>query len=103
MPPNQTLTHKGAKLAVIILSTLIILALIALVAGAIFKFGKGGGAISSQSSTVFALPPGAKITSTDSQPGRLILHVHKRDGEEIDIIDTTNGHLVGRVQAAPGP
>lgn len=103
MPPNQTFAHKSAKLAVIILSTLIILALIALVAGAILKFGKGGGALSSSSSTVFALPPGAKITSTDNQPGRLILHVRKQGGEEIDIIDTTNGRLVGQVKTMSGP
>jgi hypothetical protein len=27
--------------------------------------------------------------------------VHKADGEEIDIIDTANGHLVGQVQTTP--
>ncbi len=103
MPANkradQTLAHKGAKLAVIILSALIILALIALVAGAIFKLGNKGLAQSAASGQVFALPPGARIVSMDSQPGRLILRVRKSDGEEIDIIDTANGHLVGQVQA----
>ena len=100
--PDQTLAHKGAKLAVIILSTLIILALIALVGGGIFKFGHQGGTQSAASGQVFALAPGAKITSMDSQPGRLILRVRKTDGEEIDIIDTANGHLVGQVQATSG-
>jgi hypothetical protein len=98
---NQTLAHKGAKLAVIILSALIILALIALVAGAILKLGNKAPAPSGAPGQVFALAPGAKITSMDSQPGRLILRVRKADGEEIDIIDTANGHLVGQVQTTP--
>ena len=36
----------------------------------------------------------------DSQPGRLILRIKTATGEEIDILDTQNGHLVGQVKAA---
>ena len=35
----------------------------------------------------------------DSQPGRLILRIRTATGEEIDILDTQNGHLVGQVKA----
>jgi hypothetical protein len=35
----------------------------------------------------------------DSQPGRLILRIKTATGEEIDILDTENGHLVGQVKA----
>ena len=97
--PRQSSAHKAAKLAVIILSALIILALIALVAGAILKFKGGGVTLAPQSGAKFVLPPGAKILSSDSQPGRLILHVRTVEGEEIDILDTSDGHLVSQVQA----
>ena len=101
MPPDQTLAHKGAKLAVIILSILIILALIALVAGAIFKLGGKGTLRDGGGAQVFTLPPGAKIAGTETQPGRLILHVHGPAGDEIDIIDTASGHLVSQVRTSP--
>jgi hypothetical protein len=98
--PDQGPAYKAAKLAVIILSGLIILALVGLVVGAVAKLGgKGKAATSSQ---VFALPPGARIVSMDSQPGRLILRVRDAAGEEIDILDTANGHLVGQVKVTSG-
>jgi hypothetical protein len=50
---------------------------------------------------VFVLPPGAKITASDSQPGRLILHVKGPAGEEIDIVDTASGKLVSRIKTGP--
>jgi hypothetical protein len=99
--PQGTLAHRGAKLAVIVLTALIILALIGLVAGAIMKLsGRSTKLLDSGSSQTFALPQGAKILSSETQPGRLILHVRSPAGEEIDIINTDDGKLIGRVMAA---
>jgi hypothetical protein len=98
IPENQTPAYKAAKLAVIILSTLIILAVIALVVGGIIRLGKKtpyAGATST-----FQLPPGARIIDMQSQPGRLILRVRDAAGEEIDVLDTQDGHLVGQVKAS---
>jgi hypothetical protein len=99
--PSQSPAYKAAKLAVIILSALIILALIALVAGAILKFQGGGRTLATPPGGKFILPAGAKILSSDSQPGRLILHVQTGAGEEIDILDTSDGHLVNQIKAGP--
>jgi hypothetical protein len=49
---------------------------------------------------VFTLAPGARIVSTEVQNDRLILHVHNPSGDEIDIIDTESGRLVGQVKTA---
>jgi hypothetical protein len=49
---------------------------------------------------VFTLRPGAKIVSTDVQNDRLVLHVRNPSGDEIDIIDTESGRLVGQVKTA---
>jgi hypothetical protein len=98
LPENQTLAYKGAKLAVIILSALIILAVIALVVGGVTRLGRKtsyGGA-----TATFQLPPGARIIDMQSQPGRLILRVRDAAGEEIDLLDTQDGHLVGQVKAS---
>ena len=96
-PENQTPAYKAAKLAVIILSALIILAVIALVVGGIAGLGKKTpyrGA-----TATFQLPPGARIIDMQSQPGRLILRVRDAEGEEIDLLNTEDGHLVGQVKA----
>jgi len=70
---------------------------IALVVGGITHAGRKtpyAGATST-----FQLPPGARIVDMQSQPGRLILRVRDATGEEIDLLDTQDGHLVGQVKA----
>ena len=102
IPEHQTPAYKAAKLAVIILSALIILALIGLVVGGIRTMrGKpvaGGG-----ETALVQLPPGAQIVDMQTQPGRLILRLRDGGGEEIRIIDTQNGRLVSRVRASVAP
>lgn len=98
IPENQTPAYKAAKLAVIILSILIILAVIALVVGGITHLGKKTAPVGATST--FQLPPGARIIDMQSQPGRLILRVRDATGEEIDLLDTQDGHLVGQVKAS---
>ncbi len=97
--PQNSPALKAAKIAVIILSSLIILALIALVVGAVMKLSGGGKKSAAQLASDFTLAPGSRIISMDSQPGRLILRIRTSTGEEIDILDTQNGHLVGQVKA----
>ena len=96
IPNNQTAAYKAAKLAVIILSVLIILALIALLVGGITHLG--GKSMARSTAATFQLSPGARIVEMQSQPGRLILRVKDAQGEEIDLIDTQDGHLVGQVK-----
>ena len=100
-PQSETPAYKAAKLAVIILSALIILAVIALIAGGIAKLSGGGKPkpAAAAGPSTFSLAEGARIISMDSQPGRLILRIKTATGEEIDILDTSDGHLVGQVKA----
>ena len=102
--PRNATTYRAARLAVIVLSALIILALIGLVVGTILKLsGKStrvfGG--SAANAGAFALPPGARIINTETQPGRLILHVRSGEGDEIDIINTDDGHLIAQIKSPP--
>jgi len=100
--PRNTLAYRGAKFAVIVLTALIILALVGLVAGAVMKLsGRSTNLMGGSSGTAYILPPGAKILSTDTQPGRLIIHLHSAQGEEIDIISIDDGHLIRQLKTAP--
>ena len=97
--PQNSPALKAAKIAVIILSSLIILALIALVVGAVMKLSGAKKKTPAELASSFTLAPGSRIVSMDSQPGRLILRIKTATGEEIDILDTQNGRLVGQVKA----
>jgi hypothetical protein len=101
VPEKETTAYKAAKAAVIVLSALILLALAALVVGAIAKMS-GKSAPARSSGTSYQLPAGARIVSMDSQPGRLILRVRDGSREEIDIFDILSGQLVGQVKTGPG-
>ncbi len=96
---------RAAKIAVIVLTALIILAMIGLVVGIVVKFaGKpkaasGGGEIGE----TYVLPPGAQIISSAADSGRLILHVRSPKGDEVDIFNTDDGHLIARIGSAPRP
>jgi hypothetical protein len=92
-----------ARLAVIVLSALIILALIGLVVGSVLKLsGRStrviGGAVNT---AAFVLPPGARIVSSQTDSGRVVLHVASSAGDEIDILSTDDGHLIAQIKAAP--
>jgi len=97
--PNKSPVQRAAILAVIILSVLIVLAVIALVVGGLVKLS-GSGRAKSPTPSTFTLAPGARILAMESQPGRLILRIRTAAGEEIDILDTQDGHLVGQVKAS---
>ncbi len=43
------------------------------------------------------LAPGFRILSSDTQPGRLILHVRSDTEDAIWVIDTADGHIVAVV------
>jgi len=94
------MSHRLMLAVVIVLGALIVIALGILVVGLITRFSapKPTPEMVSAGET-FALPPGAKVVEMQTQPNRLILHVHAEAGDEIDIIDTEDGHLVSRIKA----
>ena len=91
-----------AKRAVIVLTALIILALIGLVGGMVYKIAaKPRPALAAGANAAgFVLPPGAQIVSSETQPGRLVLHVRNGGRDEIDIVNLDDGHLVARIAPA---
>ena len=97
--PQSTLAYRGARLAVIVLSALIILALLGLVVGVVMKLSGRSTHLAGGGETL-VLPQNARILATEVQPGRLILHVRSPEGDEIDIVNTDDGRLIGRVMSA---
>ena len=97
--PKVLANYRFARGAVIILSVLIVIALIALLLGfTVHGGGKSGAVVSANSDgSRVTLPSGSHIVSMDVQQNRLILRTRAYGGEEVDIFDTQDGHLVGRV------
>ncbi len=101
--PKSTASYRLARAAVIILGVLLVIALIMVVVGIAMKLSGRGPVAEAEQPAHFTLAPGARIVSMDAQPGRLILRIRTEAGEEIDIIDTESGRLVGQVKTAPEP
>lgn len=84
---------------VIFLGVLIVIAVCIMVAGLLMKFS-GHSQPRTTATGMFALPPDARIVEMQSQPSRLILHLHTPAGDEVDIIDIDDGHVIARIKAA---
>jgi hypothetical protein len=93
----QGASNRALKAVVIGLGVLIVIALGAVVVGVVQKSSSPRPA-SQPSGTAFALPKDGRIVEMQVQPDRLIVHVRTATGEEIDIVDTTDGHLVARIK-----
>ena len=46
-----------------------------------------------------ALPPNARILEMETQADRVVLRIHTPSGDEVDIFDVHDGHLVARIRA----
>jgi hypothetical protein len=102
--PKELANYRFAKGAVIILGVLIVVALIALVLGfALRSPHRAAAAPANGEVSHIALPPGARVIGVDVEPGRLIIRTQTEAGEEIDIVDTGNGKLVGQVKVPAAP
>ncbi len=91
-------TYRATLAAVIFLSALMGLALIALALGFMRQYrlyrADQSGPVSLQ------LAPGAHILSATTDAGRLVLHVQTAEGGEVETINLSSGKLVSRVKDA---
>jgi flagellar biogenesis protein FliO len=97
-PPGQKIVLG----VVIFLGVLILIAMGALVVGLAKKFTHGGKTtapvVAAQS---LKLTPGSKIEALEVSGDRLVLRVMTATGEEIDIVDLKDGHVISRITTAP--
>lgn len=93
--------YRAALFAVIILGVLLFAGLAVLVAGLVGGWGTHAETAAPKSNVhpVITLPAGYTILSTDTQPGRLILHVRSPDRDQILIVDTDDGSIVAEINA----
>ena len=99
--PKATLGYRLALGAVITLGGLIVIAIGILIIG--FAMGWNKPHARPPANPVkpisMTLAPGYRILSSDTQPGRLILHVRSETVDEIDIIDLNDGHIITQIHA----
>ncbi len=95
------MSYRAAKLAVIVLSALIILALVGLVVGMALKFSGHSPGGTPAGARAFALPPGTRVLSVQTEPTRLVLQLRTDRGDEVDIVSLEDGHLIARIASRP--
>lgn len=99
--PKSTPTYRFALGAVIGLGVLILIGVVVLFVGISQGWGKHADTPADAKKPVsMTLAPGYRILSSDTQPGRLILHVRSDTVDEIDIIDLNDGRIISQIHAA---
>ena len=96
---QKTTSHRLMLAVVIFLGVLIVIAVCIMVAGLLMKFN-GHTQPRAADAGMFALPPDARVVEMQSQSNRLILHLRTPAGDEVDIVDVSDGHLIARIKAA---
>jgi hypothetical protein len=107
--PRSSGTYRAALAAVIILSVLLALGLVAVAAGFVRQYRLYQArhpapmvpmTVTGAAASVI-LAPGAHIVSAMTASGKLVLHVQTRNGAEVDIVDLDTGQLTAQVKDGP--
>ena len=94
--PKSTISYRGAKVAVIVLGVLLLLAFVMVVVGIGMRMS-GHAPGQSNSMAKFELPAGAKIESTQVAGSNLVMTVKTPDGTSVYIFSASDGHLIGQI------
>jgi hypothetical protein len=98
LEPQKTTSYQLMLAVVIFLGVLIVIAVCIMVAGLLMKFSNHAQPHAAEAGSL-TLPADARIVEMQSQSSRLILHVRTPSGDEVDIIDIDDGHVVSRIKA----
>jgi hypothetical protein len=110
MTPRQV---RGLKIAIAIMTVLLIAGFILLVYGLSTRVGKKAeeNPLATVPAVAEGAPPallelpveaGASIASVRTEQGRLIIHLRQPGGDEIAIIDLATGREIRRIRLTPG-
>jgi hypothetical protein len=97
-PVQRSAAYRFLLAAVILLGVLIVIALGVLVVGLSIRLG--GHRQPDSASVEYPLVPGTQVLSTDVSGDRLVVRLHGPRGDEVDVIDLRNGHLVAKFRRA---
>ncbi len=102
--PKAATSYRLALAAVITLGALIVIGVAIMIVGVVKGWNKPAlpAPAAVKPPISMTLAPGFTILSSDTQPGRLILHVRSGTEDEIDIIDLSDGHIISQIHA-PAP
>jgi hypothetical protein len=98
--PKSTATYRLGLAAVIGLAVVIVVVLGVMIYGISAGWGhhsSSAAAPQAKKPVSMSLAPGFRILSSDTQPGRLILHVRSQTDDEIWVLNTDDGSVVARI------
>ncbi len=87
----------------IVLGVLIMIGVVALIAGAMLGAGRRADANAGMPYLTAVPAPGARIESAEIQGNRILMRVTGGTGDELIILDAASGRLLGRIRLESGP
>ena len=109
LDPAAERNLRRLKAVVIILGVFLVLGLLALVAGIIWKASKPKGVSAAEPAALasgapgLSLPINGTVTDMDLDGNRILLRVRSADGEELIVYDVAKGQIVTRVRLERAP
>lgn len=100
--PATPASHRGLLALVIVLGVLIMIGVVALIAGAVMGAGRRGADAPGTPYLTSVPAPGARIESAEIQGNRILMRL-TGNGEELVILDAASGRLLGRIRLEAGP
>jgi hypothetical protein len=96
-------TYRAALAAVIILSALLALAIIALAVGFVRQYrlyqqDQVPATVTGEAAASLQLAPGAHIVSASTDAGKLVLQITTPQGSEVDVFDLATGKRTAQVK-----
>jgi hypothetical protein len=96
-------SYRGPLIVVIILGVLNVLALGALIGGAVMSLNRAS-AVSRSYDTWLDLPAGAAVQDTQSDGTHLLIrHADRSGGQAVSVIDIRDGRVLGTVHLSAAP
>ena len=87
----------------IVLGVLIMIGVIALIAGAVLGAGRRADAGAATPYLTAVPAPGARIESAEIQANRILMRLTGGTGDELVILDAASGRLLGRIRLENTP
>jgi hypothetical protein len=102
--PAPTASYRALLALVIILGVLIVVGLVGLIVAAMMGAGRRGAEATGPAPYVTSVPaPGARIESAELQGNRILMRLSGGEGDELVILDSNSGRLIGRVRLQGTP
>ena len=102
VPETKDTSHRGPLALVVALGVILVILAVVLVAAIVFRGARANSGVAPYLATLAA--PGARIDSTQLEGNRILVRLSGgANGDELVILDSGTGRVIGRIAVSTAP